>query len=229
MLPPPRPSPRGGGGDGFASLAIFGSLRFALLALSVARFACLLASLPCFACLPRLVASLGCLLLCWVVLDACALVVVLNCLLWPLGLTAAICCLPWPIPLAVSLSACHAACFGRLPQVLAMPLALAVFLSCSAWLLLRPSSSVAWHGPSFGRLLYCCKVHALPSCLPFGPDCLLRPPPFWLARTGNLDFDLLALDVLRYWQPVYQWEGSSRPGQAVGQEFRSIQARARGK
>lgn len=32
MLPPPRPSPRGGGRDGFASLAIFGSLRFALLA-----------------------------------------------------------------------------------------------------------------------------------------------------------------------------------------------------
>ena len=268
--------------------------RFALPCLRCRLLAC---SLACFACLLRLVGCLlrlvGRLLLCWVVLDACALVVVLNCLLWPLGLTAAICCLPWPIPLVVSPSACHAACFGRLPQVLAMPLALATSLRCLPCRLLRPSPSGDCHAACFGRLpqviamppasavflrclpclpalavflrclpclpalavslsachascfgrlpqllgvapaLAACSIaarsHALPSCLPFGPDCLLRPLPFWLARTGHLDFDLLALDVLRYWQPVDQWEGSSRPGQAVGQGFRSIQARARGK
>ncbi|CAB3735613.1 hypothetical protein LMG1873_05244 [Achromobacter piechaudii] len=113
----------------------------------------------CFGCLPQLLGM------------APASAVFLSCLAWPQL---------WPS----SSVAWHGPSFGRLPQVIAMPPALASSSGACHACLLWPSCSVTWHGPCFGRLLYCCKVHALPSCLPFGPDCLLRPPPFWLARTG---------------------------------------------
>lgn len=242
MLPPPRPSPRGGGGDGFASLAIFGSLRFALLALSGACFACLLV-------------SLGWLLLCWVVLDACALVVVLNCLLWPLGVIAAICCLPWPIPLPVSLSACHAACFGRLPQVLAMS---ACFGRLPQLLGMAPALAVflsACHTACFGRLPH---VLAMPPASAVFLSCLAWPllwPPALLlqgrmpcpvachsALTACCALPLFGshargTSILICWlwtscatgSLLIHGRGRVDQGGLVGQGFRSIQARARGK
>ena len=158
----------------------------------------------CFGCLPQLLGM------------APASAVFLSCLAWPQL---------WPS----SSVAWHGPSFGRLPQVIAMPPALASSSGACHACLLWPSCSVTWHGPCFGRLLYCCKVHALPSCLPFGPDCLLRPPPFWLARTGASILICWLWTSCATGSLLIHGRGRVDQGGLVGQGFRSIQAWARGK